>query len=115
MKHFDWSQIPQEQLNEKLSRKFVTGEKITISQLFLKKGCVVPEHSHASEQISIIVTGSLRFMLGVESMVLCTNELVIIPSNVRHSVEALEDTLVYDIFSPIREDWLRGEDAYLRR
>ena len=41
--------------------------------------------------------------------------MLVIPPHMPHKVEALEDTDVTDIFSPVREDWLRGDDAYLRR
>jgi quercetin dioxygenase-like cupin family protein len=115
MIHFDWSQIPQEQVNPHFSRKYVNGEKIMVAQLFLLKGCIVPEHSHDSEQLSMLVTGRLKFRLDDEERILTTNQMVLIPSNKVHSVEALEDTLVYDIFSPIRRDWLEKTDSYLRK
>ena len=115
MQDFDWSRLPQEQLNEKLSRKFIHVEKIMVAQIFLKKGCLVPEHSHESEQMALIVTGSLRFQFGPVEKVVGTNQAINIPSNVKHAVVALEDTLAYDIFSPIRHDWLAGDDAYLRK
>jgi quercetin dioxygenase-like cupin family protein len=112
---FDWSQISQEQVSDKLSRKFIHGERIMVAQLFLKKGCVVPDHHHESEQISLVMAGSLRFRIGDQEKLLLSNQVVSIPSNVKHSVVALEDTLVYDLFSPIRRDWLAGDDAYLRK
>jgi quercetin dioxygenase-like cupin family protein len=115
MTHFDWSQIPQEQLNPRFSRKFVNGEKIMIAQLFLLKGCLVPEHSHESEQLSMVVAGNVKFKLDGEERIVTSNQMVLIPSNKVHSVEALEDTLVYDIFSPIRLDWLDKTDSYLRK
>ena len=115
MQQFDWSQLPQEQVNQKFSRKFFSGQNITLAQLFLKKGCIVPEHRHLSEQISFIVTGRLHFTLEGREVIRTSNQLICIPSHVPHSVEAIEDTLAYDIFSPIREDWIRGDDAYLRR
>jgi unsaturated pyranuronate lyase len=115
MTHFDWNEIPQEQMNPRFSRKYVNGEKIMVAQLFLLKGCIVPEHSHDSEQLSMLVTGRLKFWLEGEERILTTNQMVLIPSNKVHSVEALEDTLVYDIFSPIRTDWLEKTDSYLRK
>lgn len=111
---FDWGEIPQEPVNEKLSRKFIHGERVMVAQLFLKKGCLVPEHSHESEQMSLIVAGSLRFNIDGEEKVIGSNQAVCIPPHVRHAVTALEDTLVYDVFSPIRHDWLAGQDTYLR-
>ncbi len=115
MKIFDWSKIPQEKLNEKFSRKFIYGDKIMVAQIFLKEGCVVPEHSHESEQMTLVVTGSLRFIFGSEQCTVGSNQAMSIPSNVKHSVIAREDTLAYDLFSPIRHDWLAGDDSYLRK
>jgi quercetin dioxygenase-like cupin family protein len=115
MQEFDWSLLPQEHLNEKFSRKLVHGEKIMVAQIFLKKGCVVPEHHHESEQMTLVVTGSLRFQFGAEERTVGSNQAMNIPSSVKHAVVALEDTLAYDIFSPIRHDWLAGDDAYLRK
>lgn len=115
MQHFDWSEIPQEQLNPNFSRKFGYGEKVMIAQIFLHKGCLVPEHSHESEQLTLIVAGALKFNVAGEERILRPNQLLCIPSSAKHWVEALEDTLAYDLFSPIRLDWLAGSDAYLRK
>jgi quercetin dioxygenase-like cupin family protein len=115
MQTFDWGSTPQEALNDKLSRKLIHGEKIMVAQIFLAKGCLVPEHSHESEQMTLVMIGSLRFTIDSEEKTLGSNQAVNIPSHARHSVLALEDTLAYDIFSPIRHDWLTGDDAYLRR
>ena len=82
---------------------------------FPEEGFIVPEHHHPSEQICFILTGRLRFTLEGREVIRASNQLISIPSQVPHTVEAIEDTLAYDIFSPIREDWIKGEDAYLRR
>ncbi|MFN8007146.1 MAG: cupin domain-containing protein [Terriglobia bacterium] len=102
-------------MNPQFSRKYVNGEKIMIAQLFLKKGCIVPDHSHESEQLSMVVTGKVVFMMEGEEQLLHSNQLVLIPSNKVHSVVALEDSLIYDLFSPIRHDWLEKKDSYLRK
>jgi quercetin dioxygenase-like cupin family protein len=114
MQDFDWSRLPQEQLNEKFSRKFIHGEKIMVAQLFLKKGCVVPEHSHESEQMALVVIGSLRFQFGTEEKIVGSNQAMNIPSRVKHAV-SLWKTHWSMTFSPIRHDWLAGDDAYLRK
>ena len=89
------------------------------ARLELKKGCVVPRHQHHNEQISYITQGALRFLLGEEGAsvekIVREGEILIIPGNVPHSAEALEDTLNLDVFTPVREDWESGNDAYLRR
>jgi len=102
-------------LNDKLARKVISGEKITMAQIFLAKDAVVPLHHHEQEQVSSVMTGALRFELEGKEMVLRAGEVLLIPSNVPHRVVALEDSMALDVFSPIRSDWLTGNDAYLRR
>jgi quercetin dioxygenase-like cupin family protein len=115
MQLFSWDTVKREQLNPKFWRRLVTGEKAMLAQIFLGKGFVVPTHHHESEQISYIVNGALKFNLEGKEIVVRSGEILVIPSNVPHSAEALEDTLDFDIFSPIRQDWLDGTDAYLRK
>jgi len=115
MEHFSWENVKKEVLNDKLARKVISGEKITMAQIFLAKDAVVPLHHHEQEQVSSVMTGALRFELEGKEMVLRAGEVLLIPSNVPHRVVALEDSMALDVFSPIRSDWLTGNDAYLRR
>jgi quercetin dioxygenase-like cupin family protein len=88
-----------------------------VASVELERGCVVPRHAHVHEQISYVLDGCLRLVVGdagAESYEVRTGEVVVIPSNVPHAAEALEDTRVLDVFSPPREDWLNGTDSYLR-
>ena len=114
-----WSEIPLEELNPLLSRQFVSGAQGTVSHIHLKKGCIVPTHVHHNEQFSAVITGAMRFTLNpggdAEVFDLGPGDLLIIPGNVPHMAEALEDTLNLDVFTPVREDWESGNDAYLRR
>ncbi len=112
-----WEDIPKEELNPLLERRMITGEKVMLTQIFLKKGCVVPLHSHENEQISYVVQGALRFWLGGDlsrQIEVRSGEVLHIPSNLPHKAEALEDTLDVDVFSPPRQDWLDKTDDYLR-
>ncbi len=115
VRHFSWNDVPQEQVNENLSRRVVSGEREMVAQISLKKGCVVPEHAHESEQITYVLKGALRFHIGGQEIVVRDNELLHIPSQVPHGAFALEDTFEFDVFSPIRLDWLNKTDDYLRR
>jgi quercetin dioxygenase-like cupin family protein len=110
-----WEEVAEERLNEKLSRRVVSGEREMIAQITLKKGCFVPEHSHESEQITYVMKGALRFRIEGEEMIVGENQLLCIPSNVPHEAFALEDTFEMDVFSPIRRDWLDHTDNYLRK
>ena len=101
-----------------LDRKLITGERIMVGQIFLKKGCIVPKHSHENEQITYIVEGVLRFWIGedgLQEVLVRAGEVLHIPANLPHKAEALEDTLDIDVFSPPRQDWLDKTDAYLRK
>ena len=114
MEHYTWDAMETEVLSEHIGRKIISGEKAMVAQVFLAKGAVVPEHHHVSEQITYILEGALKFELEGREVVVRKGQVLRIPSNVPHRAVALEDTLDLDIFSPIREDWLRKDDAYLR-
>jgi quercetin dioxygenase-like cupin family protein len=110
-----WNTMEVEQLNEKLSRQMISGENATISQLLLKKGATVPRHAHTNEQYSWIISGLLRFVFDDREILVGAGDILVIPPNVPHAAVALEDTVDVDIFAPRREDWIRKEDAYLRK
>jgi quercetin dioxygenase-like cupin family protein len=115
MELYDWNQLPAERMNPLVVRKAVHTRHMTIARLYIRKGAVVPEHSHVNEQVSSVERGALKFFIdGGETMV-HSGEVLVIPPHMPHKVEATEDTDVTDIFSPVREDWIRGDDAYLRR
>jgi quercetin dioxygenase-like cupin family protein len=115
--HYRWADIPKERLSDVLDRKLITGDRMMLAHVYLKKACVVPQHSHENEQITYILEGGLRFWIGAdESQVIdvLAGEVLHIPSHVLHKAEALEDTLDVDVFSPPRQDWLDKTDDYLR-
>jgi len=115
---YRWDDMPKEQVNEMLDRRLITGDRIMLSHVYLKKGSIVPRHSHENEQITYILEGGLRFWIGAdESQVIdvMAGEVLHIPSMVQHKAEALADTLDVDVFSPPREDWLNKTDDYLRK
>jgi quercetin dioxygenase-like cupin family protein len=102
-------------MNPLLVRQVIHGDKITLARLELVKGCFVPEHAHANEQITVLQKGRLRFHLSGRELILDAGSVLHIPSNAPHDVLALEDSVAMDVFSPPREDWRSGDDAYLRR
>ena len=115
VRHEAWDDIEREELNSKITRRIVTGEKVMAAIVDLKEGAFVPSHSHDKEQIPYVVSGCLRFTMGDGSVIdVRSGETLVIPSNVEHAAVALEDTVDMAFFSPIRQDWLDGDDAYLR-
>jgi quercetin dioxygenase-like cupin family protein len=115
MEHYNWEKMDREVVNPQLARKVISGEKVMVAQVFLAKGAEVPEHHHESEQITYILEGALEFQIEGQTILVSAGEVLRIPSHVPHRAVALEDTLDLDVFSPIREDWLNGQDHYLRR
>ena len=115
---YRWEDLPREEVNDRLSRRLITADRIMLAHVYLKKGCVVPKHSHENEQLTYILEGALRFRVGgdgAEEIVVRAGEVLHLPSNLPHEAHALEDTLDVDVFSPPREDWLNKTDSYLRK
>ncbi len=114
MKHVPWSSVELETLTPLLQRQFVVGQNLMLSRVLLKKGCIVPEHSHINEQLTYILEGSLKFWIDGKEIVVNAGETLAIPSNMSHKAEALEDTVDLDVFNPPRKDWINKTDNYLR-
>jgi quercetin dioxygenase-like cupin family protein len=110
-----WNQIAEEQMNPEFARRVIHTERITVAKLRLKAGGVVPRHHHENEQVSMVESGKLQFHFDDGTLIATAGEVVQIAPNRPHSVDVLEDSVVYDLFAPIRSDWLRGDDAYLRK
>ena len=115
---FRWDEMPKEPVIEGIDRRIINGERMMLTHVYLRRGAVVPRHSHHNEQFTYILEGALRFRVGEgepEVVDVRAGEVLHIPSNVPHEAEALEDTLDVDIFSPPRQDWLDKTDDYFRR
>ena len=114
---YRWHDMPTELVSDSLARRLITGDRMMLAHVYIKKGCIVPRHSHENEQITYILEGGLRFWIGEDEsqqIDVMAGEVLHIPSMVFHKAEALADTLDVDVFSPPREDWLNKTDDYLR-
>ncbi len=84
-----------------LERRRIIGEKVMVSHVTLEAGCVVPVHAHENEQVSCVLRGRLRFVLGDGRKAdVGEGEAIHLPSNCPHGAEALEACVVLDIFAP---------------
>ena len=113
-----WNSIPKQEVTAGLLRQFVTASRVTVAKFEMARGCVVPSHSHENEQVSYVISGALQFNVGGpggDVVVVRAGELLQIPPHVPHGVEVLDDAHVIDIFTPIRQDWIDGTDAYFKR
>jgi quercetin dioxygenase-like cupin family protein len=105
-----WDEIGLVKITEMMSQKIVAGAHQMLAQTYLKQGLLVPMHAHASEQMTYVLQGALRFMVRGEETIVREGEVLHIPAMVPHQAEALEDTFQLDIFSPVRADWLEFAD-----
>ncbi len=113
-KKYEFEKMPFEKMSDKIGRKYITGENAMLAYFDLKKGAIIPEHHHINEQITYIIRGKVRVLIGKEEFIVRAGEVLHIPPNTPHRFEALEDSIDLDIFSPIRQDWLEGTDTYLK-
>ena len=114
LKHIPWNSVELEDLNPLLQRQMVWGQGVMLARVLLKKGCVVPMHSHLNEQLTYILEGALKFLIDGREIVVNAGEVLTIPAHVPHQAEALADTVDLDIFHPPRADWINKTDQYLR-
>ena len=114
LKYIPWNAVELEDLNPLLQRQFVVGQEMMLARVLLKKGCIVPEHSHHNEQITYVLEGALKFWIDGKVIVVNSGEVLTIPPHMPHKAEALVDTVDLDVFSPPRADWINKTDAYLR-
>ena len=114
LQYIPWHTVPLEDLNPLLQRQFVVGQEIMLARVLLKKGCIVPEHSHHNEQLTYILDGALKFWIDGKEIIVNAGETLCIPSNMPHKAEALADTIDLDVFAPPRADWINKTDQYLR-
>ena len=115
---YRWEAMPRERVTDTFERRLITGERVMLAHVYLRKGCIVPRHFHENEQVSYIFEGALKFLIGeggAEEIMVRAGEVLHIPSNVPHAAEAMSDIFGLDVFSPPRQDWLNKTDDYLRR
>jgi quercetin dioxygenase-like cupin family protein len=114
LRHLPWNSVELETMNPLLSRQLIVGQDIMVARVLLKKGCIVPLHSHYNEQVTYILEGALKFWIDGKEIVVNAGEVLTIPRNMPHKAEALVDTVDLDVFNPPRADWLNKNDEYLR-
>ena len=114
LKYIPWNTVELEELNPLLQRQLVVGQDIMVARVLMKKGCIIPLHSHHNEQVTYILEGALRFWIDGKEIVVNAGEVLTIPRNMPHKAEALVDTIDLDVFNPPRADWLNRADDYLR-
>ena len=94
---YRWDEIALDKVTEMVARKAIAGERQTIVQVYLKKGTLVPRHSHSSEQMIYVLQGALRTVVDDEELTVREGEVLKVPGGAPHQAEALDDTFVLDV------------------
>lgn len=87
-------------------RTLVWGSDMLLAEMTLANGMRIPLHNHIHEQVGYLVRGRLEFIVGDERSILEAGSGYLVPSNVPHQINVLEDSVVIDIFSPVRDEYL---------
>jgi quercetin dioxygenase-like cupin family protein len=110
---YDLSKMKEDRMTPMVTRKMIVGKNEMLGYLFAKKGAVALPHRHVSEQITVILKGAEKITVNNQEIVVRPGQILVIPPNLEHSGETLEDTIEMNCFSPLRQDWLSGELGYL--
>ena len=86
-------------------RTLGTTDEAMMCEFRMRKGAIVPEHSHMNDQVGYVVSGKVEMTIGSETTIMTTGESYAIPGGVMHGLVILEDTVLIDAFSPPRNDY----------
>mgnify|MGYP003318166439 FL=1 len=94
-----WDELDLEKVTEMVSRKIVTGDSLTLAQVYLKRGAHVPLHVHDEEQMVYVLKGRVRWLVAGQEMVVIQGEVLRVQTGVMHQAEAHEDPFQNSIVS----------------
>src|SRR6476620_308571 len=104
----DWTKVESVETAPGIRRQMIVGEKIMMCRFTFDPFVVTDVHSHPHEQITLVMKGKVKFTIGGEVHVVAEGDVLHFPPNNRHGATMLnEEVVLIDIFSPIREDFLR--------
>ena len=98
---------PYQQLDPGVERKILAaGGSLMTAQFRFQKGAIGALHSHPHEQVGYVVSGSVDLTLDGKTQTLRSGDSYYVPSGLVHGVKALEETVLIDVFTPQRQDFL---------
>lgn len=106
MPMFTLDRLNSKPLGPGVAVKAYSGEKMTLTRFSMTPGAAIPEHSHPHEQMGTMLKGTMELIIGEEKKVVTVGDCWLIPSNVAHKGQALDEACeVMEFFSPVREDY----------
>ena len=108
--HVNWATVPIEHPAEGIERQMVVGQQLMICRFRFTPFLVTPEHRHPHEQMSMVVSGKVRFFVEGEERIAGPGDVLHFSSNTLHGATMMdEEVVLIDIFTPIREDFLSSK------
>lgn len=84
----------------------VVGENLMICHFRFAPFLVAPEHEHRHEQMSMVVSGRVRFFIENTERIASPGEVLHFPPHCWHAATMMdEEVVLIDIFTPVREDF----------
>jgi len=87
------------------------GQRLMVVRVEGPAGSLAMAHAHPHEQMCLVVSGRLRFRVGERELLLGAGDIVHIPPGVEHETQLLQDSVFFDVFTPVREDFLQRIEA----
>lgn len=87
-------------------KTLVHGEHTLMVEFRLRKGTLLPLHSHPHEQSGYLVQGGMQLTIGTLSHEVLPGDSWCIPGGVSHGAKVSEDSVAVEVFSPVREEYL---------
>ena len=104
----DWNKIPVEKPAEGIERQMVVGQNVMMCRFRFAPFLVTAEHTHPHEQMTLVIKGKVKFFISGEEHILHAGDVLHFPPHNRHGATMLdEEVILIDIFSPIREEFLK--------
>ncbi len=113
--HHRWDSVQTKEVTPGIVRQFVSSARVTVARFSLAGGTAVPTHAHENEQVSCVVRGALKFRFPDREVMVRSGEVIVIPPNLPHGVDVVEESEAIDVFNPVRQDWIDGTDAYFQK
>jgi quercetin dioxygenase-like cupin family protein len=105
VEQYSWDRVRQEEVSPMIRRQVIHTPSLTMTRIVFQKGAVVPLHHHVNEQLTTVVSGRLQLEVLGSKTALGPGGIARLPSDVPHAAEALEDTVVIDVFTPPMSQW----------
>jgi quercetin dioxygenase-like cupin family protein len=87
-------------------KTLVYGDRTLMVEVKFEKGAVIPSHGHPHEQTGYLISGQLDFVIDGENIIAKPGDSWNISGDVEHSATAIDETVVIEVFSPVREDYV---------